>query len=214
MITNKPQTFQATNNWRFASIFNFWITKLSWSHSICMLMTGMVFFQITPPSQSLPFSTLNTHAEARFLTSPRLSVSRTIGTSITRSSKQISSDENVETSNYDLSLFSPCKINLFLRILRKRPDNYHDLASLFQTVGFGDTLHVKLLTKQDEIDMNDGKAFQNDLFECNMDGVPTDDSNLVIRALNLMREKTENEDKVSSKLFYEHMVESFLISSS
>lgn len=47
---------------------------------------------------------------------------------------------------YDLSLFSPCKINLFLRILRKRPDNitfmiWHPCFKQ-QTVGFGDTLYI------------------------------------------------------------------------
>jgi len=77
-----------------------------------------------------------------------------------------------------LSLFSPCKINLFLRIIRKRPDGYHDLASLFQAVGFGDTLNLSLIN---------GKA---DEFSCNMEGVPTDSTNLVLRALELMREKT------------------------
>lgn len=30
-----------------------------------------------------------------------------------------------------LTLFSPCKINVFLRITNKREDGYHDLASLF-----------------------------------------------------------------------------------
>ncbi|XP_043692698.1 4-diphosphocytidyl-2-C-methyl-D-erythritol kinase, chloroplastic/chromoplastic isoform X2 [Telopea speciosissima] len=33
-----------------------------------------------------------------------------------------------------LNLFSPCKINVFLRITRKREDGYHDLASLFHII--------------------------------------------------------------------------------
>lgn len=45
--------------------------------------------------------------------------------------------------DYDLELFSPAKVNLFLRIIRRREDGYHELASLFQTVGFGDTLLFK-----------------------------------------------------------------------
>ena len=94
-------------------------------------------------------------------------------------------DEAVDESQYDLSLFSPCKINLFLRIIRKREDGFHDLASLFQTIGFGDMLHLKLLQDSET----------EDLFECNMEGVPTDKSNLVIRALDLVRSKTGNEDK-------------------
>lgn len=77
-----------------------------------------------------------------------------------------------------LSLFSPCKINLFLRIIRKREDGFHDLASLFQAVGFGDTLELSSIQGQ------------NDEFSCNMEGVPKDSSNLVLRALQLMREKT------------------------
>jgi 4-diphosphocytidyl-2-C-methyl-D-erythritol kinase len=82
-----------------------------------------------------------------------------------------------------LTLFSPCKINLFLRIIRKRPDGYHDLASLFQAVGFGDSLELTILPAKQQ-------QQQQDEFECNMPGVPVDQSNLVLRALTLMRAKT------------------------
>lgn len=84
---------------------------------------------------------------------------------------------NAEGVTY--SLFSPCKINLFLRILRKREDGYHDLASLFQAIGFGDTLELTPI-----------ECGEADVFTCNMEGVPTDSSNLVLRAIQLMREKT------------------------
>lgn len=83
-----------------------------------------------------------------------------------------------KTESATLSLFSPCKINLFLRIIRKREDGFHDLASLFQAIGFGDTLDLT------PIESN------ADEFTCNMPGVPVDQSNLVLRALQLMREKT------------------------
>jgi hypothetical protein len=86
-----------------------------------------------------------------------------------------------------LSLFSPCKINLFLRILRKRPDGYHDLASLFQAIGFGDSLDLTKIPYDDDAGEQQERR---DEFTCNMDGVPTDSSNLVIRALELMRAKT------------------------
>jgi len=50
-------------------------------------------------------------------------------------------------------------------------------------VGFGDTLHLALLPRAQE-----GKG-GSDVFSCNMAGVPTDSSNLVLRALELMRQK-------------------------
>lgn len=79
-----------------------------------------------------------------------------------------------------LRLFSPAKINLFLRITQRRPDGYHELASLFQTVSFGDTLDIELLPSSAE----------RDQLECDLPDVPVDDSNLVIRALRLFRERS------------------------
>jgi len=40
--------------------------------------------------------------------------------------------------------YAPAKINLFLDILRKRPDGYHDLGTAFQTIDAGDTLEASL----------------------------------------------------------------------
>lgn len=96
-------------------------------------------------------------------------------------------DSSIPPGEWDATFFSPAKINLFLRILGKRPDGFHDLASLFQTVGFGDKIFFRKLP---ESAVSDG-------FDCNMEGVPTDGSNLVLRALSLFRERT------SSKCCYE-----------
>lgn len=72
--------------------------------------------------------------------------------------------------------FSPAKINLFLKVLEKRPDGYHHLSSLFQALSFGDHLEVGL-SDQDQ-------------FECSHPFLPMDEKNLVVRALRLFREKT------------------------
>ena len=54
------------------------------------------------------------------------------------------------TSQWDLKLSSPCKLNLFLRIISRRPNGYHDLASLFQTVSLSDTLYLSKIDGVDE----------------------------------------------------------------
>lgn len=39
--------------------------------------------------------------------------------------------------------YAPAKINLFLDVIRKREDGYHDLGTVFQTVDAGDTLTLE-----------------------------------------------------------------------
>lgn len=79
-----------------------------------------------------------------------------------------------------LQVFSPAKINVFLRIVRRRDDGFHDLASLFHVIDLGDDLDVSVLP--------DGAS--RDELSCNWSDVPLDESNLVIKAARLFREKT------------------------
>ena len=86
------------------------------------------------------------------------------------------------------------QINLFLRIVGKRPDGYHDLASLFhvsppclvpRSEACSFDPFVKCMLSQ-VIDLGDTMTFsaipgQADALSCNMPGVPLDDSNLVIK---------------------------------
>ena len=39
-------------------------------------------------------------------------------------------------------VWTPAKVNLFLEVLGRRPDGYHDLATLMVTVGLYDTLEI------------------------------------------------------------------------
>ncbi len=43
-----------------------------------------------------------------------------------------------------LSLVSPAKLNLFLHILGKRKDGYHELQTVFQLLDYGDDMHFSL----------------------------------------------------------------------
>jgi len=78
-----------------------------------------------------------------------------------------------------IDLFSPSKINLFLRIVRRREDGYHDLASLFHVIDLGD-----------EMSFAKSSSEMKDTLVCEDASIPLDESNLVIKALNLFRAKT------------------------
>lgn len=78
-----------------------------------------------------------------------------------------------------LTLFSPCKVNVFLRITGKREDGYHDLASLFHVISLGDKIKFSLSPSKTK-----------DRLSTNVPGVPLDERNLIIKALNLYRQKT------------------------
>ncbi len=56
---------------------------------------------------------------------------------------------------------------------------YHDLASLFQAISLSDRLRMSLLPE----------GATDDVFECDMAGVPVDRSNLVLRAVDVFRKK-------------------------
>ena len=51
-------------------------------------------------------------------------------------------------------LFAPAKINLCLHVLGKRPDGYHELAMLMQSLDFGDTLELELTDRPGEISVH------------------------------------------------------------
>jgi 4-diphosphocytidyl-2-C-methyl-D-erythritol kinase len=69
-----------------------------------------------------------------------------------------------------LTLATPAKINLYLRVLKKRPDGYHEIESLFCPVGLYDHL---VLTPASRISIS-----------CAAAQVPNDETNLAHRAAN------------------------------
>jgi 4-diphosphocytidyl-2-C-methyl-D-erythritol kinase len=70
------------------------------------------------------------------------------------------------------TLFEPAyaKINLTLDVLGKRPDGYHDLKSVMQTISLRDDI---------EIDVGTGEPWS---LECDKEGIPCDERNLAWKA--------------------------------
>ncbi|GAX78386.1 hypothetical protein CEUSTIGMA_g5828.t1 [Chlamydomonas eustigma] len=95
-----------------------------------------------------------------------------------------------DTSCSNIQLFSPSKINLFLRVVRRREDGYHDLASLFHVIDLGDNMSFHILPE----------GSTHDVLTCSDPTIPTDSSNLVIKALNLFRLKTGTQPYFSINL--------------
>jgi 4-diphosphocytidyl-2-C-methyl-D-erythritol kinase len=67
------------------------------------------------------------------------------------------------------------KINLYLEILGKRDDGFHELNTIFQTISLCDYLTFELC---DELTLT-----------CDVESVPTDETNLIIKAANVLRER-------------------------
>jgi len=83
-----------------------------------------------------------------------------------------------------LSKNAYAKINLTLDVLGKRPDGYHEVKMIMQSISLGDTLHFDKSQNKGvrlEIKMNDNAPDKT--------AVPVSDDNLICRAINYMLDK-------------------------
>lgn len=71
----------------------------------------------------------------------------------------------------EVTVFAPAKINVTLRILDRRPDGFHDLWSIMQTVGLEDEVQIRLRADRQDIQLR-----------CDASLLAADQSNLVYRA--------------------------------
>lgn len=74
------------------------------------------------------------------------------------------------------NLPSLAKLNWSLRILAKRPDGYHEIITVFQTISLRDELHFS------------ERADDELVLSCNEPTIPTDKTNLILRAAIALRE--------------------------
>lgn len=89
-----------------------------------------------------------------------------------------------------IRVFSPAKINLYLCVLSKRLDGFHELDTLFERVSLGDTLTFRTA---DTIRLSTDCA-----------ALPTDESNLVVRAAMLL--KKERRVKKGADIFLQKRI--------
>src|SRR5262245_4879185 len=77
---------------------------------------------------------------------------------------------------------APAKLNLFLEVLRKRPDGYHDLESLIVAIDLFDTLEVR------------GNSDGTISLTCDPPGLSTGADNLVVKAAHVLRNRAGRPD--------------------
>ncbi|MFC1887810.1 4-(cytidine 5'-diphospho)-2-C-methyl-D-erythritol kinase [Candidatus Cloacimonadota bacterium] len=82
-----------------------------------------------------------------------------------------------------ISLKSFAKINLFLDVLAKRPDGYHDIRTIFSEISLYDTLNF-ILTKNNEVKILTNKYFVSSK------------NNLIYRVALFIKEKYNVQDSV------------------
>jgi len=83
----------------------------------------------------------------------------------------------VDRQTDSVRILAPAKINLFLKVIERRPDGYHDIFSWFQAIDLHDELHVK--------------RTDSPVIELTTDcpAVPTGPDNLVCKAAKLLQQK-------------------------
>ena len=78
----------------------------------------------------------------------------------------------------ELLVSAPAKINLHLEVLGLRPDGFHELAMVMQTIDLVDSLSLRPTA--------DGAIS----LRCDREDLPTDGNNLIVRAGELLRART------------------------
>ena len=81
---------------------------------------------------------------------------------------------------HSYTLIAPAKINLYLEIIGDRPDHYHELAMILQSIDLADEIELRSL------------SIDSIRVHCNHPQVPTDRSNLAYRAAELMTTQFPN----------------------
>ena len=85
-----------------------------------------------------------------------------------------------------MQVSAPAKINLFLKVLRRRPDGFHEIETLISPISLCDQI---------KIDKN--KRGQGISFRCDDPSVPRGGENLVVRAANAFFVATQTRPAIS-----------------
>ncbi len=89
-------------------------------------------------------------------------------------------------------LASPAKVNLYLKVLSRRPDGYHNLQSLVDIISLADIIHIEDIPGNDIV-LDDDKGI-----------LPKGNGNTVFRAVQMLKESARLERGV--RIFIEKRI--------
>ena len=85
---------------------------------------------------------------------------------------------------------APAKVNLFLEVLSRRDDGYHDINSLFQAVSLFDRLKFSRTGEHEGVRLTLNEPSE----------LPTDERNLIVKAFNLLQDRFKIESGLDVEL--------------
>ena len=88
-----------------------------------------------------------------------------------------------------MQILAPAKINLSLRVLRRRSDGFHEIETFIAPISVCDEIKIKQRASKQKI-----------AFRCDDPSVPTGEDNIVVRATNVFFQKTKITSGISIEL--------------
>jgi len=88
-----------------------------------------------------------------------------------------------------MQVLAPAKINVWLRVLRRRSDGFHEIETLIAPISLCDEIQIERCSGKKVIE-----------FQCDDPSVPKGDENLAVRAANLFFERTNIDGGISIEL--------------
>src|SRR6266403_1254689 len=88
-----------------------------------------------------------------------------------------------------MQVLAPAKTNVWLRVLRRRSDGFHEIETLIAPISLCDEIQIESCSGKKAIE-----------FQCDDPSVPKGDENLAVRAATLFFEKTNIDGGISIEL--------------
>lgn len=108
----------------------------------------------------------------------------------------------IQPEKHQLIIHSPAKLNLFLEILSKRADGFHEIETFMTTIGLYDSLFFREgLTDEIKFTVQGvNEVTRRNSKIANIESLPVDQNNLILRAAKLLRDHTGTENGVQIHL--------------